>query len=131
MSLTWNPIMVEGTANGNGRKRLFEPIFNLGSVIMIIGSLTGGVAAFYSVKEDLSKSVEHQLGVERLLSERTIVVDKRLDTLQSGIDTINGLIIRNLPSRYSRDDATKDFGQINTRLDGHEQRIQRLETRPR
>lgn len=130
MSFNWNPIMVHGDGNGNGSKRLFEPVFNLGSIVLIVGLLTGGLGAFFSVKDDLHAAVEHQAGVERLLAERAAVVDGHMTALQAGIDAINALILSRAPSRYTREDASRDFGQVNTRLGEHETRIQRLEARP-
>lgn len=130
MAFTWNPVMVEGAPNGNGRKRLFEPVFNLSGLITIVTIIVGGLAAFYSVKQDLATAVTRSDAVQEVLSVRAKQVDKQLDTLQDGINSINALILLRAPTRYSRDDAIRDFNQVNTRLDGHEQRIQRLETRP-
>lgn len=130
MTFTWNPIMVDGAPNGNGRKRLFEPVFNLGSVVLIFGMLTGGLAAFYSVKEDLRAAVVRADTVREVLDARAVQVDKQLDALQAGIAAINNLILIRAPSRYTRDDAARDIGQVNGRLDNHEQRIQTLERRP-
>lgn len=130
MSMNWNPIMVDGSPNGNGTKRLFEPVFNLGSIVTILGLLIGGLTAFYSVKEDLRAQTVRADSIRELLDVRTAAVDRQLGELTAGIASINNLIISRAPTRYTRDDANHDLGLVNTRIDGHEQRILRLEVQP-
>lgn len=121
----WNPVMVPGDANGNGRKRLIEPYFTLGTIVIILGA----VYAFYDLKGDFRVEREHGEQVKKQLDERSQIVDSRMTALQTSVDLINALILKNLPSRYSRDDANHDFGAINGRLDSMEKRLENVESR--
>lgn len=131
MSLNWNPIMVDAGTNGNGAKRLFEPTIGLGSIVSLLGLLIAGMAAFYDVKADLRAQTVRADSIKELLEVRTVATERQMSEMSAGIAAINNLIIARTPTRYTRDDANRDFGLVNQRLDGHETRILRLEVRPK
>lgn len=127
--MTWNPVMMEGP-NGQ-KKRLFEPVFNLGSIVLIVGLTSGGLGAFFNLKSDFAAQDARDRSVKELLDERATAVDGKLAGLSKAIEVINDLIISRSAQRYTKDDANHDFGIIDQRLDSDERRIERLEARPK
>lgn len=126
----WNPVMVASDMNGNGAKRLFEPVFTLGSIVTLLGLLIGGMTAFFDVKAELRAQSARADAIKELLDVRSASVDHQLAVMADGIASINSLIIARAPTRYTRDDANHDLGLVNARIDGHETRILQLERRP-
>lgn len=53
-----------------------------------------------------------------------------IEGIKQSVDKINDLIALRTPERFTKSDAAREFQQRDGRLDGHEQRIQRLEARP-
>lgn len=83
-----------------------------------IGVMGWAVAGLISLQVDLGR-----------INERGDAAARSIAMIQSSVDKINDLITARAPERYTKSDASRDFGLVGARLDNHDRRIEALENK--